>query len=51
MRCDWTSGGAQARVARAAEIEAMADALGLADSWKAAYLAEGWMALPGSRPN
>ena len=46
VRCDWTSGGAQARVARAAAIDAMADALGLADSWKAAYLAEGWVVLP-----
>ena len=51
VRCDWTGGGSQARVARAAAIDAMADALGLADSWKAAYLAEGWMALPGSRPS
>ena len=51
VRCDWTGGGNQARVARAAAIDAMADALNLADSWKAAYVAEGWVTLPGQRPN
>ena len=51
VRCDWTGANAQARVARAAAIEAMADALNLADSWKAAYVAEGWVALPTQRVN
>ena len=44
IRCDWTGDGARARVARAAAIEAVSDALNLAEAWKAAYVAEGWMA-------
>ena len=48
VRCDWTSAGAgdgaRARVARAAAIKAISDALDLAEAWKAAYIAEGWMA-------
>jgi len=44
VRCDWTGDGARARVARAAAIEAVGDALHLAEAWKAAYVAEGWMA-------
>jgi hypothetical protein len=48
VRCDWSSEGAEARVARAAAIRAVADALNLAESWKASYVAEGWIAR--SRP-
>jgi hypothetical protein len=44
VRCDWTADGARARVARAAAIAAISDALDLAEAWKAAYVAEGWMA-------
>jgi hypothetical protein len=44
VRCDWAGDGAQARVARAAAIAAVSDALDLAEAWKAAYVAEGWMA-------
>ena len=44
VRCDWTGDGARARVARAAAIAAVSDALNLAEAWKAAYVVEGWMA-------
>jgi hypothetical protein len=44
VRCDWTGEGPRARVARAASIGAVTDALELAEAWKAAYVAEGWMA-------
>jgi len=49
VRCDWTGDGARARVARAAAIAAMSDALNLAEAWKAAYVAEGWMARAAER--
>jgi hypothetical protein len=42
VRCDWTGEGA--RVARTAPIEAVTDALALAEAWRAAYLEEGWVA-------
>ena len=47
VRCGWIGEGAQARVARAAAIQAVTDALNLAEAWKAAYVAQGWMALAG----
>ena len=50
VRCGWTEQGAQARVADAAAIQAVAEALGLADAWKAAYLARGWVAPAGRDP-
>ena len=49
VRCDWTGDGPRARVARAAAIAAMSDALNLAEAWKAAYVAEGWMARAAER--
>jgi len=52
VRCDWTGEGAQARVAKATSIEAVTEALSLADAWKAAYLEKGWeaRALRAQRP-
>ena len=51
VRCDWSDDGAQARLARAASIQAIADALNLAEAWKASYVAQGWMAgAAGRRP-
>jgi hypothetical protein len=52
VRCDWTGEGAQARVAKTASTEAVADALDLAEAWKAAYLEKGWeaRALRARRP-
>jgi hypothetical protein len=50
VRCDWTDDGAQARVARTASIQAVTDALSLAESWKAAYVAKGWVPRPGRAP-
>ena len=44
VRCDWTGEGAQARVARSASIAAIAEALTLAEAWKAADLEKGWVA-------
>ena len=44
VRCASTSDGARSRVARAASIEAMTDALNLAEAWKAFYLQNGWLA-------
>lgn len=44
VRCDWTGDGAHARVARSASIEAVAEALTLAEAWKAAYVEQGWVA-------
>jgi hypothetical protein len=44
VRCDLISESAQARVARTAPIEAVTDALALAEAWRAAYLEEGWVA-------
>jgi hypothetical protein len=43
VRCDWSGDGAQARIARAAAIDAVTEALTLAEAWKAAYLEKGWM--------
>ena len=53
VRCDWSSEGAQARVARTTSIEAVTDALAVAETWKAAYVDRGWAArpAPNSRPN
>ena len=48
VRCDWSAEGAQARIAKAAAIQAVADALALAEAWKAAYVAKGW-APPATR--
>jgi hypothetical protein len=42
VRCDWTGDGAQVRLAKAASIHAVADALNLAESWRASYVADGW---------
>jgi|KBSSwiStaDraftv2_1062776.scaffolds.fasta_scaffold765970_2 hypothetical protein len=42
VRCHWTEQGAQARVTNSAAIQAIAEALSLADAWKAAYIAKGW---------
>ena len=47
VRCDSTGKGARGGGARAAAIEAVGDALNLAESWKAAYVAEGWMTRGG----
>jgi len=47
VRCDSTGKGARGVGARAAAIEAVGDALNLAESWKAAYVAEGWMTRGG----
>jgi hypothetical protein len=44
VRCDWSGEGTQARVARAAAIQAIAEALHVAETWKAWYVAKGWMA-------
>ena len=49
VRCDWTFDGAPAQVARTASIEAVADALALSDTWKAAYVEKGWVAHPTHR--
>lgn len=43
VRCEWTGESEQARVPRAAAIEAMSEALHLAESWKASYVADGWI--------
>jgi hypothetical protein len=53
VRCDWSTSGAHPRVAKAAAIEAVADALSLAEAWKAAYVDKGWAAgaTPRSRPH
>jgi hypothetical protein len=50
VRCDWTGEGAQARVARTAAIEAVTEALDLAESWKASYLEKGWAARTRQNP-
>jgi hypothetical protein len=44
VRCEWSGQSEQAKVPRAAAIDAMSDALHLAESWKASYVAEGWVA-------
>ena len=44
VRCDWSGDGAQASIARAASIDAVAEALTLAEAWKAASLEKGWVA-------
>ena len=44
VRCDWSGAGAQACVSRTAPIEAVSDALAVAEAWRAAYLQEGWVA-------
>ena len=49
VRCAW-SDGAQARVARAASIEAITDALNLAEAWKAFYVRNGWVAKSKREP-
>jgi hypothetical protein len=46
VRCDWADNGAPARRANSAAIEGVAAALSLADAWKAAYLAKGWVTPP-----
>ena len=53
VRCDWTGAGAQARVARAAAIGTISDALNLAESWKASYVLQGWVVreAPGGLPH
>jgi hypothetical protein len=51
VRCDWPGDGALARVAKAASIHAVADALILAESWRASYVAEGWKSAPERRPS
>jgi hypothetical protein len=43
VRCEWTGQSEQAKVPRAAAIDAMSDALTLAEAWKASYVAEGWI--------
>lgn len=45
VRCEWSGQNERAKVPRAAAIDAMSDALHLAESWKASYLAEGWISL------
>jgi hypothetical protein len=50
VRCDWSDNGAQARVAKTAAIQAVADALSLAEAWKTAYLAKGWLTPPRRDP-
>ena len=44
VRCHWTEKGAPARVTDSAAIQVVAEALSLADAWKAAYIAKGWVA-------
>ena len=43
VRCDWKDAATQPRVTNSAAIQAMAEGLTLADSWRAAHLAKGWM--------
>jgi hypothetical protein len=50
VRCEWSGTTEQARVPRAASVEAMSDALNLAESWKASYVAEGWIARAARSP-
>jgi hypothetical protein len=50
VRCAWTGDRAQADAARAASIQAVADALNLAEAWKANYIARGWAAREGQSP-
>lgn len=48
VRCDWKGEGAQARIARTASIEAVAQALNVAEAWKATYVEKGWVAAKGA---
>ena len=43
VRCELNADSARARVARAATVRAISDALNLAEAWKASYVAQGWM--------
>ena len=52
VRCHWRENGI-ARPAKSAPIQAVTDALALAESWKAAYVEKGWVSQPSpnSRAN
>lgn len=43
VRCDWIDRGAPARLTNSAAIQAVAEALKVADTWKAAYVEKGWV--------
>jgi hypothetical protein len=44
VRCDLTGEGAPAGVPRVVSITAITDALAVAEAWRAAYVANGWLA-------